>query len=102
MKEQSSQSVRFPTTKRPEQRADGCPVSCRICLDEVSENIAKFLEAAITGKALAEKAAALATEHGYDFTAAELLELGKARPLSDDEMASAAGGWLPGFLEDLF
>ncbi len=57
------------------------------------ENIAKFFNAAMADKALAEKLAALAAKHGYDFTAEELLELGKARPLSDDEAADAAGGW---------
>ncbi len=59
------------------------------------ENIAKFFDTAMTDKALAEKVAALAKECGYDFTAAELLEFGKARPLSDEEVAGAAGGWVP-------
>ena len=66
------------------------------------ENIAKFFGAAMTDKALAEKAAALAAESGYDFTAAELLELGTARPLSDEELENTGGGWLPGFLSDLY
>ncbi len=56
------------------------------------ENIARFFSAVMTDKALAEKVASLATEHGCDFTAEELLELGAARPLSDDEVAGAAGG----------
>ncbi len=58
------------------------------------ENIAKFFDAAMTDKALSEKVASLAAEHGYDFTAAELIELGTARPLSDDETGGAAGGVL--------
>lgn len=57
-----------------------------------NENIAKFFDAAITDKALAEKLAALAAENGYDFTAEELLKLGAARPLSDAEAEDAAGG----------
>lgn len=57
------------------------------------ENIAKFFGAVVTDKALAEKLAALAKESGYDFTAEELLELGAARPLTNDEMARAAGGY---------
>ncbi len=56
------------------------------------ENIAKFFNAAMTDKALSEKAAALASENGYDFTAAELLELGSARPIADADMENAAGG----------
>ncbi len=80
------------------------------------ENIAKFFNAAMTDKALAEKLAALAAENGYDFTAAELLELGSAKALfeakgadisaeqlealkkalsgelSDDELGAAAAG----------
>ena len=60
------------------------------------ENIAKFFEAAMTVKALAEKVAALAAENGYYFTAAELLELGEARPLSDEEAAATGGKqWWP-------
>lgn len=42
------------------------------------ENIRRFIDVAMTDKSLAEKVAALATEHGFDFTAAELLELGAA------------------------
>ena len=57
------------------------------------ENIAKFFDAVVTDKTLAAELAALATENGYDFTAEELLELGEAWPLSDDdaEKAVAAG-----------
>lgn len=57
------------------------------------ENITKFFDAAVTDKTLAAELAALATEHGCDFTADELLELGAAIPLSDDETekATAAG-----------
>ncbi len=57
------------------------------------ENIAKFFNAAMSDKALAENLATLATENGFEFTAEELLELGSSRPLSDDEVADAAGGW---------
>ena len=56
------------------------------------ENITKFFEAAAADKALAEKLAALAAENGYAFTAAELLELGAARPLGDEEATKAVGG----------
>ena len=56
------------------------------------ENIEKFFDAAMTDQPLAEKVAALAAENGYAFTAAELLELGAARPLTDEETAVAAGG----------
>ncbi len=38
------------------------------------ENIAKFFRAIMTDKALSEKAAALASENGFDITSAELLE----------------------------
>lgn len=58
------------------------------------ENITKFFDAAITDKALADKVAALAMENGYDFTAAEFLELGAARPLSDEGMEGIQGGGL--------
>ena len=54
------------------------------------ENIAKFFDAVVTDKALAEKLAALATAQGYAFTAEELLELGEARPISDDDAKKAA------------
>ncbi len=60
------------------------------------ENIAKFFGAAMSDKALAEKVALLAAEHGCDFTAEELLELGAARPLSDEEAAGVAGGIVGG------
>ncbi len=64
------------------------------------ENIARFINAVTTDNALAEKVVALAVEHGYDFTAAELMELGSARPLSDDEAAGVAAGALhPNFLK---
>ena len=56
------------------------------------ENITKFFDAAMTDKALAEKLAALAVEHGYDFTADELLKLGAARPLSDEDLENTVGG----------
>ena len=66
------------------------------------ENINPFFDTAMTDKTLAAKLAALAGENGYDFTAEELLELGAARPLSDGEVAGAAGGdfyddWLRDF-----
>ena len=57
------------------------------------ERIMKFLETAKADQALAGKLAALAAESGYDFTAAELLEWGAARPLSDEETNAAAGGF---------
>ena len=56
------------------------------------ENITKFIDAAMSDKALTEKVAALAAEHGYDFTAEELLKYGSARPLSDAETEGATGG----------
>ena len=56
------------------------------------ENITKFFDAAMTDKVLAENVSALAAEHGYGFTAEELLEFGVARPLSDEETQMAAGG----------
>lgn len=56
------------------------------------ENISRFIEAAITDKALAAKVAALATENGYGFTADEFLELGETRPLSDNDAGDARGG----------
>ena len=56
------------------------------------ENITKFFNAAVTDPALAEKLAALAAENGCAFTAAELLELGAARPLEDEEATKAVGG----------
>ena len=57
------------------------------------EDITKFFEAAMTDRALAGKLAALAAENGYAFTAAELLELGAARPLSDGDAETVSGGW---------
>lgn len=56
------------------------------------ENITKFFDAAVTDKTLAAELAALATEHGCDFTAEELLELGAVRPLSDADAEKAAAG----------
>ena len=56
------------------------------------ENINKFFNGAVTNPALAGKVAALAEENGFDFTEEELLELGATRPLSDGEVADAAGG----------
>lgn len=53
------------------------------------ENIAKFFCLVMTNKLLTDKLAALAAENGFDFTAAELLEMGAARPLSDGEAAAA-------------
>lgn len=47
------------------------------------ENIAKFYDAAMTDKALAAELAALA---------AEFLELGAARPLSDEDAGDVSGG----------
>ena len=68
------------------------------------ENIAKFFDTAMTDKALAAELAALATENGYDFTVAELLELGAAYLISNNDAgkAVAAGGGLPGVLAPLF
>lgn len=59
------------------------------------ENITKFIDAGMTDKVLAGKLAALAVEHGCDFTAEELLEFGTARPISDGEMVKAVGGVSP-------
>lgn len=60
------------------------------------ENITKFFDAAVTDKTLAAELAALATEHGCDFTAEELLELGVARPISENEASAVSGGiYLP-------
>ena len=56
------------------------------------ENIKKFFDTAMTDNALAEEVAVLAAKNGYDFTAAELLELGETRPLSDTDIEDAAGG----------
>lgn len=50
----------------------------------IRETIAQFFDAAMTDKTLAAKLAALATEHGYNFRAAELLAFGAKRPLSDE------------------
>lgn len=56
------------------------------------ENINKFMNAIATNEKLAERLAALAVRQGYDFTAADLLELGAVRPLSDTESGDVAGG----------
>ena len=61
------------------------------------ENIARFIDAAMTDKALAAKVAALAAEYGYAFSAAELLEMGEVRPLSDADAEKAAAGAPPGY-----
>lgn len=58
----------------------------------VKEVITKFFDAAMTDKVLAEKLAALAEENGYNFTAAELLEVSAIQPITDEEMEIAAGG----------
>ena len=47
-----------------------------------NENITQFFDAAMTDKTLAENISALAAENGYNFTAAELLELVKPGPSS--------------------
>lgn len=62
------------------------------------ENITSFFDAAMTDKALAGKLAVLAAEHGYDFTADELLEYGSERPLSNEEADGVAGGIIPGIV----
>lgn len=64
-------------------------------------NIPKFLGAVMTDPVLAKKVAALAAEHGYDFTVAELLEYAVARPLSDEEAAGVAGGGRPRSLDGM-
>lgn len=63
------------------------------------ENIARFIKATMTDKALAAKVAALATEHGYGFTATELLAAGDkadsptaVQSLSDTDMGAVSGG----------
>lgn len=66
------------------------------------ENITKFFDAAMTDKVLAEKLAALAAEHGYGFTAADLPGTGdkadsptdtdSVQSLSDTEAESVSGG----------
>lgn len=60
------------------------------------ESIVTFSNAIMIDKALAAKVATLAAKHGYSFTAEELLELGAAYPISDDDAgkAVAAGGGL--------
>lgn len=57
------------------------------------ENIMKFFDASMTDTALAGKLAVLAAEHGYGFTAEELMKLGTAQPISDEgvEQVTAAG-----------
>lgn len=51
-----------------------------------------FFNAILTDEALAAQVAELAEKAGYHFTAADLLELGEAQPISDDETVQAAGG----------
>ena len=62
--------------------------------------MANFFDAIFTDETLAAQVAELAGKAGYSFSAEDLLELGKARPLSDGEAAEAAGGgrlgWAPG------
>lgn len=58
------------------------------------ENIEKFFETAMVDPVLAGKVAALTAKSKYEFTAAELLEWGAARPLTDEEAMGAAGGLL--------
>lgn len=60
-----------------------------------TENVMDFLEAAMTDRTLAEKLAALASENGFECTAEELLELGEAMPIADDETDGAVGGKNP-------
>ena len=62
-------------------------------MDEANKTaIARFFEAILTDEALAAQVAELAGKAGYAFTAGDLLELGEAQPISDDETAEAAGG----------
>lgn len=62
------------------------------------EVITKFFDAAVTDETLAEELAVLATENGYEFTAAEFLGLGAARPLSDEDVENIQGrGVVPGW-----
>lgn len=70
----------------------------------VKESIVAFSKAIMIDKALAAKVATLAAKHGYSFTAEELLKLGAAYLISDDDAgkAVAAGGGLPGVLAPLF
>lgn len=56
------------------------------------ENIARFIDATMIDKALAEKFTALAAEYDYDFTVEELLGFGAVRPLSDENIAGVSGG----------
>lgn len=66
------------------------------------ENILRFIDMAMTDKTLAAKVAALASENEYDFTAAELLELGERYPLSDIDVGNMTGsGGLPGIFAPL-
>ena len=62
--------------------------------------MARFFDAIFTDETLAAQVAELAGKAGYSFSAEDLLEPGKARPLSDGEAAEAAGGgrlgWAPG------
>lgn len=60
------------------------------------ENIARFIEAMVIDKPLAEKVTALAAEHGYNFTVEELLASGNTadsvQSLSDTEVEMVSGG----------
>ena len=69
------------------------PFAERRFIAMAKERIMKFFETAKADQALAEKLAALSTENGYDFTAEELLDLGAARPLTDEEANTASGGY---------
>ncbi len=60
------------------------------------ENIAKFFNAAMSDKTLAGKLAALAKEHGCEFTAAELLKYAEAGSISDKELDKVSGGLAAG------
>ena len=67
---------------------------------EQNTAMANFFDAILTDEALAAQVAELAGKAGFPFSAEDLLELGKAQPLSDGEAAEAAGGgrlgWAPG------
>ena len=59
---------------------------------EQNTAMANFFDAILTDEALAAQVAELAGKAGFPFSAEDLLELGKAQPLSDGEAAEAAGG----------
>ena len=56
------------------------------------KTVMDFLTAVTTDETLASQVAELAGKAGFPFSAEDLLELGRARPLSDEEAAGAAGG----------